>query len=139
MVAKFVQHNSDIEQQRINANGMLGQLVGGIKKDVVLSNKITDPSRPNHVVIYGWHWLTGDPIQPLTNIHFDYYVDYSHGIRFLNAQILIDGEVKDISEILKTQILYKILSDEFGIMTQPTYLTVEDLVPDSSKIFWGDK
>jgi hypothetical protein len=135
LVAKFVQHNSDIEQQRINANGVLGQLVGGIKKDVVLSNKITDPNRPNHVVIYGWHWLTGDPIQPLTNIHFDYYVDYSHGIRLLNAQILIDGEVKIITEILKTQILYKILSDEFGIMTQPTYLTVEDLVPEAPKSF----
>lgn len=135
LVPKFVQHNTDIEQQRISAGGTLGQLVGGIKKDVVLSNKITDPSRENHVVIYGWHQLDGSPIQPLTNIHYDTYVDYSHGIRFINSQIILDDEVQEITDILSTPILYKILSNEYGIMTQPTYLSIEDLSPKTPKSF----
>lgn len=135
LVPKFIQHNTDIEQQRISEGGNLGQLVGGIKKDVVLSNKITDPSRENHVVIYGWHQLDGSPIQPLTNIHYDTYVDYSHGIRFMNSQFVLDGEIQEITNILSTPILYKILSNEYGIMTQPTYLTVEDLTPITPKSF----
>ena len=87
LVSKFIEHNNAIQQQFEDAGGVLGQLTGGIKKDVVLSNLIIDPSRPNHVVIYGWHQLNGQPIQPLTNIHINTYTDYSHGIRFLNSEI----------------------------------------------------
>jgi hypothetical protein len=133
-VAKFIEHNTAIENQFRSAGGILGQLVGGTKKDVVLSNKITDPNRPNHVVIYGWHRLDGQPIQPLTNIHIDSYVDYSHGIRFLDAQITFDGEIKTVQTILKDPILYKTLSDEEGAMQQPTYI-VDTSLPGKPKSF----
>jgi hypothetical protein len=126
-VEKFIEHNSAIEEQRIRAGGILGQLIGGTKKDVVLSNKITDPVRPNHVVIYGWHRLNGMAIQPLTNIHIDTYVDYSHGIRLLNANVIIDGKVKDIRTVLRDPVFYKILSDEIGLMAQPTYIADNSL------------
>ncbi|MGE5436906.1 MAG: T9SS type A sorting domain-containing protein, partial [Syntrophothermus sp.] len=122
LVPKFIEHNSKIEEQRLAAGGLLGQLTGGTKKDVVLSNKIIDPARPNHVCIYGWHQLNGVAIQPLTNIHIDSYVDYSHGIRLLNNEVLIDGQIKLITNILKDNILYKLFSDETGVMTQPTYI-----------------
>jgi len=121
-VEKFIEHNSDIQAQFNAAGGALGQLVGGIKKDVVLSNKITDPSRPNHVVIYGWHWLNGTPIQPLTNIHINTYVDYSHGIRFLDSDIIIDGDSTTVQAILQDDTLYKILSDESGPMPVTSYI-----------------
>jgi hypothetical protein len=121
-VEKFIEHNTAIEQQRTAAGAKLGELVGGIKKDVVVSNKIIDPSRPDHVVIYGWHQLNGEPIQPLTNIHIDIYVDYSHGIRLLDQQIMIDGETHNIHDVLKDEILYKTLSDEFGAMIQTSYI-----------------
>jgi hypothetical protein len=121
LVSKFIEHNQAIENQRISEGGVLGQLVGGIKKDVVLSNKIVDPNRPDHVVIYGWHHLNGIPIQPLTNIHINSYLDYSHGIRFLNGEILMDGIVKDIRSVLADPLLYKLLSNEIGPMTQPSY------------------
>lgn len=126
-VYKFIQHNSDIQAQFNNANGELGELIGGTKKDVVISNKIVDPNRPNHVTIYGWHQLNGQPIQPLTNIHYNYYVDYSHGIRFLYSKVLVDGDTMNVRDILKDNILYKILSDESGVMYQPTYLIDENL------------
>jgi hypothetical protein len=135
LVPKFIEHNSAIEQQRIAAGGLLGQLTGGTKKDVVLSNKIIDPSRPNHVTIYGWHWLSGTPIQPLTNIHIDTYVDYSHGIRFLNRDFLMDGEVRSMTDILTDPILYKVLSDESGVMIQPTYISSGSLAPRDQKSF----
>ncbi len=126
-VQKFVEHNDAIESQLITAGAARGQLIGGTKKDVVLSNKITDPARPNHVVIYGWHQLNGSAIQPLTNIHVDTYVDYSHGIRLLDAEIDVDGVVQTIPNILKDPVLYKVLSDESGAMAQPTYIVDSDL------------
>jgi len=133
-VPKFVEHNSAIEAQRIAAGGILGQLTGGTKKDVVLSNKIVDPTKPNHVVIYGWHQLNGTPIQPVTNIHINSYVDYSHGIRLLNAEILVDGAIKNIKTILADPVLYKMLSNETGAMTQPTYIANTSL-PGKPKSF----
>ena len=135
LVSKFIEHNSAIQQQFINAGGILGQLTGGIKKDVVLSNKIIDPTRPNHVVIYGWHQLNGQPIQPLTNIHINTYTDYSHGIRFLNSEITLDGVIKNIQDILTDPAMYKILSDEDGVMVQPTYISSNTFAPSQPKSF----
>lgn len=133
-VPKFVEHNTAIENQRIAAGGVLGQLIGGTKKDVVLSNKIVDPTRPNHVVIYGWHQLNGSPIQPVTNVHINSYVDYSHGIRLLNAEMLVDGVITNAKTILADPVLYKILSNETGAMTQPTYIANTTL-PGKPKSF----
>jgi len=133
-VYKFIEHNSAIETQRIAAGGQLGQLTGGTKKDVVLSNKIIDPTRPNHVVIYGWHQLNGIPIQPVTNIHINTYVDYSHGIRMVDTEILVDDVAKNIRDLLKDPVLYKTLSNEAGAMVQPTYIA-EGTLPDKPRSF----
>ncbi len=125
-VPKFIEHNTAIESQLTNAGAILGQSVGGTKKDVVLSNLIIDPNRPGHVTIYGWHQLNGSPIQPLTNIHSELYVDYSHGIRLMDAQVSVDGNIMTAATILRSSTLYPLLSDESGPMVQPTY------IPDGS-------
>lgn len=122
LVPKFVEHNNAIETQRINAGAPMGTLIGGTKKDVVISNKITDPARPNNVCIYGWHQLNGQPIQPLTNIHINTYVDYSHGIRYINNQVTLDTSLVDIRAILMDPVKYAIFSNESGPMSQPTYI-----------------
>ena len=134
LVPKFIEHNNAIENQRIAAGGQLGELTGGTKKDVVLSNLIIDPNRPNHIVIYGWHKLDGNPIQPLTNIHINTYVDYSHGIRYINNQVMLDGNLSKLSDLLKNSIQFKIVSDESEAMVQPTYLTSSE-VPERPKSF----
>ncbi len=134
LVSKFVEHNNDIEVQCSGAGGVLGQLVGGTKKDVILSNKITDPDKTHHVVIYGWHKLDGSHWQPIYNGHIDTYMDYSHGIRLLNSQLLIDSVVTDYRDILTDGIMYKMLSDEAGVMTQPSYLKVSGF-PEKPKSF----
>lgn len=125
-VEKFIMHSAAIDSKIKAAGGNFGQLIAGIKKDVVISNKLTDTNRTHNVCIYGWHQLNGKPIQPLTNIHIDSYVDYSHGIRFLNREFIIDDKVYDIQTVLKDSVLYKILSDEDGPMLQPYYLIKSD-------------
>jgi hypothetical protein len=120
-VAQFVRHHEDIEEQRKEQDAELGQLVAGTKKDMVISNRIADPDRTHHVVIYGWHKLDGDPIQPLTNVHIDTYVDYSHGVRLINSEIMVDGIPMEIEEVLQDSILYKLISDEDGVMARTRY------------------
>ena len=79
------QHHLIIEGQRKSKKG----LISGIKKDVVLSNKVAENARPNRVAIYGWHKLDGKPIQPVYAGHVNWYVDYSHGIRLIAKKIKI--------------------------------------------------
>ena len=120
--ATFLQHSNSIEVQRIGSGLPLGTLVGGTKKDVVISNKIVGPARPGHVVIYGWHELNGVPIQPLTNIHSASYVDYSHGIRLMNVELLVDSVTMNVKQMLTHSVWYKVLSNETGAMSQPSYI-----------------
>jgi hypothetical protein len=135
MVIRFVQHSHAVDSERVAANGILGELTDGAQKDVVLSNLITDPTRPNHVVIYGWYYPQGDSfIQPLTNIHNNGYADYSHGIRLINNEVLVDSVIMTVPQILKDPVLYKILSNENGPMTQPSYLT-DSSIPVKPKSF----
>ncbi len=104
----FWHHNLIIEGQR---NGRKG-LIAGIKKDVVLSGKISRDGRPNREAIYGWHKLDGKPIQPLYTGHINWWVDYSHGIRLVYRTIIVDGKPMDYIDVLKDPILRKLLCDE---------------------------
>ncbi len=119
LVRKFEDHNKQIEKQLAEAGGTHGQLVAGIKKDVILSSRLA--TQPTKVVIYGWHKPDGKPIQPVYSGHVDWYVDYSHGIRFINNQVLVDGTPVLFSDILKDPVLYKLFSDEDTPMQQPFY------------------
>jgi hypothetical protein len=119
-VAAFLLANDKIEQQR--AGKRLGALTIGAKKDVVLSPRIFE--RPGRVVIYGWRQLDGTPIQPLTNVHSDSYVDYSHGVRLVRAEMLVDGKSANILELLQDTDRCALLSDE-GPVIPPRYPTSE--------------
>lgn len=116
------QHNQIVWQQRQAVIGYhpLGELVGGDKKDVVVSNLIYGYPPPNRVVIYGWHYLNGTPIQPLYNGHSETYVDYSHGIRLVQDSITINGQPGSITDILQNDSLHVLFSDE-GKISIPFY------------------
>ncbi|MCK3686184.1 hypothetical protein [Maribellus sp. YY47] len=120
-VQKFIDHNTQIERQKAAAGGQNGQIIAGIKKDVILSNHIAQ--LPDKVVIYGWHKIDGSPIQPVYSGHVYWYVDYSHGIRLMNNQVLLDGKPVLLSEILKDSVLFKVFSNEEAPMLQTVYLT----------------
>lgn len=124
-VATFVQHNRIIEQQR--AGRPLGALVAGVKKDVVLSNRLNE--KPGRVAIYGWHKPDRTPIQPLTIVHNDRYVDYSHGIRLVSRTVIVDGMAMDIADVLKDRFLCALLSDEGPMEIQNMYAAPPTTAP----------
>jgi len=112
----FEQHHRIIEEQ---LRGMArGVFVAGHKKDVVVSNKLLE--RPERVAIYGWHYPSGQPIQPLYAGHVDWYVDYSHGIRPVRRAMRVDGVVRPFEKILNDQLLLGLISDE-GEITASRY------------------
>lgn len=104
----FYEHHQIIEEQR--AGKPLESLIAGIKKDVVVTNRLNE--KPHRVAIYGWHYPTGKPIQPLYVGHVDWYVDYSHGIRLISQQMIVDGQPRRVDEVLKDKDLSKLLSNE---------------------------
>lgn len=114
--ATFLQHHVLVEEQRRGRK--LGELVAGIKKDVVISNRLAE--RPNRVAIYGWHTADGKPIQSLTIVHVNWYVDYSHGTRLMKRTVLVDGRPRDVRHVLYDADLCSLLSDE-GPITRPAY------------------
>ncbi|HET6572839.1 MAG TPA: hypothetical protein VFG68_04495 [Fimbriiglobus sp.] len=87
-----------------------GSLVAGVKKDVVVSNRLDE--KPNRVAIYGWHTLDGKPIQPLSIVHWDGYVDYSHGVRLMRREVRVDGKRRDVRHVLHDAAVCGLLSDE---------------------------
>ena len=104
----FWQHHLIIEGQRGNRKG----LIGGIKKDVVISGKVSRDARPDRVAIYGWHKPDGKPIQPLYTGHVNWYVDYSHGIRLVYRKIKVNNQWLDYMDVLSHPIYKRLLCDE---------------------------
>lgn len=115
-VATFVGHHAIIQEQL--AGYPSGRLVAGIKKDLVVTNRLAE--KPNRAAIYGWHKPDGAPIQPLTIVHRDTYVDYSHGARLLRRAVVVDGTARDVRHVLYAADLCILLSDE-GPVTRPSY------------------
>ncbi len=140
-VPVFAQENSMVWTQRSTFTNAfpLGALVSGNKKDVVLSTLIYSNLHsgvPKPVVIYGWHYQSGAPIQPLYNGHEETYADYSHGIRFIQNAITVDGSPNTVTNVLADPNLAALLSDEgpsqgtlaSGVIPLPRY-TLAALTP----------
>ncbi|MGV3755505.1 MAG: hypothetical protein ACO1QS_09000 [Verrucomicrobiota bacterium] len=119
-VPVFLQHNQKVFEQRQSMLPLhpLGVLVAGHKKDVVLTPR--SASAADKVAIYGWHQSNGKPIQPLYLGHTASWVDYSHGVRFIQRQLTVDGKVTTVEAILADPELAVLLSDE-GPLLEPRY------------------
>jgi hypothetical protein len=102
------QHHLIIEGQRKLQKG----LIAGIKKDVVLTEQLRQAGKQNKVAIYGWHYLTGKPIQPVYTGHVNWYVDYSHGIRLIYERIKVNGKWVHYTELANDPVLFRLLTDE---------------------------
>jgi hypothetical protein len=103
----FVDHNRIIELQRAGRGG----LIAGHKKDIVITPKLTDAL--HRVCIYGWHELSGTPIQGLNPVsHSDTYEDYSHGVRLVSRDVLLDGKPARLEDLLRDPVLSSLVSDE---------------------------
>jgi hypothetical protein len=126
-VATFYQHHQAIEAQRIKSAKPLGTLIAGIKKDVVLSNRLLE--KPHRVAIYGWHQPDGRPIQPLTIIHAETYVDYSHGVRLMSRHVMVEGHLIDAEILLRDPVMSGVVSDE-GAMGGEDWNKMKNLSQD---------
>ena len=94
----FVKHHHLVQQQ---LNGKIpSEIIAGIKKDVVQSTAVLNNPKPNRVAIYGWHKLNRKPIQPLYTGHVDWYVDYSHGVRLVYENMLINNKIYFVKDVL---------------------------------------
>ena len=117
-VAAFILAHDKTESHRKGQS--LSALTIGAKKDVVLTPKIHE--RPDRVAIYGWRQLNGQPIQPLTTVHVNWYVDYSHGVRLVRNEMQLNGKPAKVTEVLADPKLAPLLSDE-GPINPPRYPT----------------
>lgn len=124
-VPVFWQHMDSVSALRIPqlTAHPLGTLVGGHKKDVILSHKIYEELKtlvPKPVVIYGWNWADGSVIQPVYNGHVEWYADYSHGIRLVSDTVLVDGVPHSYRSLLTDPGMYSLVADTKPL-TKPYY------------------
>lgn len=107
---RIVAHNARVEAtlKKLNIDGT--KLMGGHKKDVVLTKQLAIKTKS--VAIFGWHQGNGKPIQPLYLGHENTYADYSHGIRMVSRECLLDDQVDDLGRILTTASLCNVVSNE---------------------------
>jgi len=118
-VPVFVRHDSIIESFRRTNSYPLSILASGHKKDIVITNRMA--KEPGRLFIYGWHYPDGKAIQPLSAAHSINYVDYSHGVRLIRDEVLVDGKLYSLKKLLQDPVLYKLFSDEAGPMSQVSY------------------
>jgi len=122
-VPVFWQHTGLIKQQfaQLGFDRSADYIVGGTKKDIILSNKIySSDVAYERVVIYGWHTGVNNPIQPVYHRHIAMYADYSHGIRLISNRAFLDGDSVQVKDIVMNASLWSLLSDE-GVIRQPWY------------------
>ncbi len=121
-VPVFLQHNEIVRTQRVALldRHPAGALVAGHKKDVVITAKLA--TAPNKVAIYGWHQTNGVAIQPLYLGHTATWVDYSHGLRLIQQQMLLNGETTTVARVLADPAMAGLLSDE-GLVVSARYPT----------------
>lgn len=103
-------HNREIEERRSALRCPDGAVVAGHKKDLVISPR--EAAKPGHLVIYGWFGPDGTPIQPLSLLHSDRYVDFSHGVRLVADEMEVDGDERNIFEVLRDPELSALVSNE---------------------------
>jgi hypothetical protein len=111
-IPSFTSHNALVNSQLMAraSSQPLGRLVAGHKKDVVLSNRLTNA--PGKVAIYGWHQTNGVPIQPPYTGHTARWVDYSHGIRLVCGTAQLDGTNIPLASVMSAPALSELVSDE---------------------------
>jgi len=111
----YLKHREKIRAERKRAGCVLGELVSGHKKDVVITNRLNQ--KTGRIAIYGWHRKSSDPIQPLSTVHGERYADYSHGVRLVYQTVWINGQPRSILEVLQDKDLAPVLTYE-GVISR---------------------
>lgn len=109
-VSYYLAHNQTIEERRKAQHHVLGTLLSGPKKDLVVTIRMLETS--HRTPIYGWFNEDGSPIQALSLVHDDRYVDYAHGIRLVDSEMEVDGVRRELLDVLASRNEAALVSDE---------------------------
>lgn len=110
-------HNTTVNNQLAGKDPHA--LITGHKKDVVLTNRLYPNNSSRRVAIYGWFMLTGTPIQELNpTSHEDTYEDYSHGIRLIANDVVVNGNPMRMQDVFSNTALSHLVSDEGNLVFQ---------------------
>ncbi len=111
-------HNKRIQDQLKDKD--ITALISGQKKDVVLTNLFSPNNPKKRLALYGWIQLNGQPIQPMPGGHEDTYADYSHGIRLIANDVMVNGNATTIQQVFADSTLCSLVSDE-GVLSFTRY------------------
>lgn len=127
----FVDHNVKVQERIDNwilSHKSSGYIASGHKKDVVICKELQD--HPDRVAIYGWcreihpdnSWSV---VQQLNfTSHSNRYADYSHGIRLISKEMVVNGKMMLVEDVLRDPDLCSMISDQ-GVIETPRYNTGE--------------
>lgn len=117
-LAQIAEHSRAIDNQIAGRSGS----VAGHKKSVVVGNLY----QPGKVLIFGWYKPEPDvfddktaltnperqPRQPYSNVHGNFYLDYSHGIRFVGGTMTVNGQELLTADVMQHPQLCALVSHE---------------------------
>jgi hypothetical protein len=107
-VKTLMNHNAVIEKQRAGRNF---NIIAGHKKDIIIHSKLL--TYTNNICIYGWHYPDGKPLQGTQYMAHDvFYQDYSHSIRLIAKQAVLNGQRIELTELLNNRQYCHLISDE---------------------------
>jgi hypothetical protein len=115
---QIAEHSRSVDNQVAGRQG----LVAGHKKSVVVGNLY----KPGKVLIFGWYKPEPDvfddktpltnperqPRQPYSNVHGNFYLDYSHGIRFVAGTMTVNGRELLLADVMSHPLLSTLVSHE---------------------------
>jgi hypothetical protein len=109
----YVEIDKAVKRQRVKHNIPFDAFVAGHKKDVVVCNAILKQTKKDRLAIYGWFYSDGTRIQGLNAKDHDiFYVDYSHGFRFVSNKCFLNGKETTLKRIWEDEFLCTMLHDE---------------------------
>jgi len=118
----YLRHNQLIEQQ-LNGRGGDGVLVAGQKKDLIVSRYLE--GHPGGLDFYGLFDANGTP-QQRSPAHENTYVDYSHGVRFISQDVMVNGKPMRYDDVLADPQFAGLLSYEGPVRTARIYKSPND-------------
>ncbi len=123
--SRWPKQTAKVRKQLEAREAPLGTLVEGHLKNVVVSNKMV-ARKGEMLSFYGWFRADGKPIQGDSLAHGAGYCDYSHGVRYVLDEMVVEGQyLMSLDEVLQHDDYYRLISTEkFGLHT--TYQAVRE-------------
>ena len=119
-LSQYLAHSRKVDAA-LAATGTPTLPSAGSMKDIVVATMVPGnagprPARPGKVIIFGWHGPDGRRVQGKSDVHGDFYVDYSHGTRLVAPNMTVDGRDMLVADVLRHPVLWQLLTDEGPIL-----------------------